>query len=206
MKAKNTIWKRISVALVLSVATTFGFLISCEKENIQPLQDNAIKSADEDEELFPKTDICSEIIQKDLLIGDRQKAGDVYIFNDAKYLYVHVSAGKFFLLKNAYLFVGSREELPITISGDLAFRRFNYIRLADNYSVARRFRVPLALLDGRVVVSLKVETKREFGESSIANLNEAWADGRPFGITKFGRVFSYTRVNCLTNDPVFLDE
>jgi len=110
MKAKNTLWKRISVALVLSVAATFGFLISCEKENIQPLKDNSIKSAEAESqaELFPLTEICGNIQQKALLIGSRTKAGDVYIFNDTKYLYVHVIAGKSLSMKNVYLYASSK--------------------------------------------------------------------------------------------------
>lgn len=208
MKAKNTIWKRISVALVLSVAATFGFLISCEKENIQPLQDNSIKSAEAESqsELFPLTEICGSIHQKALLIGSRTKAGDVYIFNDTKYLYVHVSAGRYYEMKNVYLFAGSREDLPLTIGGDLAVKRFNHVMLSDVYTSTRRFKIPLSELEGRFVVSLKAEVKRNMGESSLSRLSEAWADGKPYGITSFGRVFSFETTNCLINDPVSLDQ
>lgn len=208
MKAKNTLWKRISVALVLSVAATFGFLISCEKENIQPLQDNAIKSsaAEPESELFPLTEICGEIQQKALLIGDRTKAGDVYIFNDTKYLYVHVSALRFFELKNVYLYTGPRVDIPLTIAGDLAYKRFNHVLLSDVFSNTKRFKIPLSELNGRFVVSLRADVKRDIGNSSLVRLSEAWADGKPFGITTFGRIFSYETTICLINDPASLDE
>jgi len=78
--------------------------------------------------------------------------------------------------------------------------------LSDVYTSTRRFKIPLSELDGRFAMSLKAEVKRDIGESSLSRLSDAWADGKPFGITTFGRVFSFETTLCLINDPVGLDE
>lgn len=203
MKAKRNLWTRISIVLVFSILTTLGFLISCEKENIQPLNDNPVKSAQSDEdaalkEINQTQDLCGEVERKALLIDNGKQVGFVFVYNDTKYYYVQALAIQGFYFKNAFLYTGTREALPLTAKGNLDFKSFNHIQESMGLVKVIRFKVPLAETHTNFVSSLMVQTN--FGDSERIAPHRAWADGRTYGVTLFGKVFSYEKNFCEADD------
>lgn len=201
MKKNNTIWKKISMVSVFAATATFGLLLSCEKENITTPNDPDNRSAQSVEmpiELYPQFGVCGNIQKKDLVVGDRKDIGDVYVFNDTKYFYVHAIADGRHLLRNAYLFTGTREEIP-EINGDLNFDLFTHSIQALAYNSSRNFKIPVKDLKGKFLVSLMVEAKPKYAQSAGPQF-KAWADGYKYGNRVIGRIFTYVKGVCLYTD------
>lgn len=210
MKTNITLWTRIVLMLIVGATTTYGLLISCEKEEIQPMQNQTIKSNQRvPDELMPLPDICGEIEHKDLKLSNRSKVGDVYIFNDRNNLYVNVLVLKGTLMKNAYLYIGTMDKIPLTMDMDPNFMRYTYIETSEHYGRYRKFIIPLSALSKRFTMSLMAETKVEKigddqndetdlvpvdGEKSY--YGNAWADGKLFGEINTGRFFTYLLKGC----------
>lgn len=209
MKTNKTILKRISLMLFISVVTALGFLISCEKENIQPVGPQDLKSSQKvPDELLPLPEICSEIIHKDLLLKDNTKIGDVYLLNDAHYFYVHVLARKGTLFHNAYLYAGLMENIPMTREMNPDVERFTRIIKQDDFGTVRRFKIPMKELSGKFIVSLMVQTKDDklSIQEDFVKYFRAWADGKLYGNTNIGRLFTYKKGICRVDDPVAFNE
>ena len=201
MKKNNSIWKKVSLMTVLAASTTFGLLLSCEKENVTAPDNTVDRSAQTAEmpvELYPQFGVCGSIHKKDLIIGDRKDVGDVYFFNDTKYMYVHAVADDRHLLKNAYLFTGAREDIP-EIEGDLNYELFTHTLQALAFNSSRHFKIPLNELKGKFLVSLMVESKPKFAQSA-SPLFRSWADGYKYGDRQIGRIFTYVKGVCLYTD------
>lgn len=197
MKAKRNLWKRVSIVLVFSILTTLGFLISCEKENIQPLNNDSMRLAQADEDdavrdINQSYNLCGEVQRKSLLLDNGKQVGFVFVYNDTKYFYVQVVAMRGLYFKNAFLFTGTREELPLT-KGNLDYKAFNHIKESPGLVKTIRFKIPLEETHTDFVSSLMVQTN--FGDVQ-SDLHKAWADGRTYGETQFGKVFSYSKNFC----------
>lgn len=211
MKTKKTLWKRISIVLALSIVTTVGILYSCEKENIAP----SIAPSSEvpmrvNEELprdiFGDKRICGTVIRKDLLLEGVGRVGNVFLFNDTKFFYVYVVANRGYGLKDAYLFNGTRADLPLTMDGDLEYKRFNNTITADEFIRSRNFKIPLAQMHAISVNALALEMKNLNPTNEASRPKIAWADGKQIGNFSLGRVFQYTKGVCLINDPISAEE
>lgn len=212
MKKNKSNWKNLLLVIGISSVATCGLLLSCEKETIKPEENYMNKSsqgAEMPQELFRPLQICGTIQKKDIVVGERKDIGDMYIFNDTKYLYVHAIADDRFLLKNAYLFTGLREEIPETAEGNLNYELFTHTQEALSYARSRHFKVPLSELHGKFLVSLMVETKPVNAQSSAFNFN-SWADGYTYGVTpnKIGRIFTYIKGVCesIDHDDAFTSD
>lgn len=208
MKTNRKIWKRISLILFVSIITALGFLISCEKENIQP---NSLKSFENDKSLPQEMEglsrVCGEVHQKNLLLENGKRVGKVYIYNDTKYVYAYIFSARGWSLKNAYLFAGLKGYIPSTREGNPDVHSFNHIVRAIEWSITRRFKFLLSELPPKFVVALMVEAKSHVAPVDANSLiQKTWADGKLFGTTEFGRVFNYTRGVCLVDTPVELEE
>lgn len=209
MKTNNTILKRISIMIFISIVTALGFLISCEKENIQPAEPQNLKSSQKvPDELLPLPEICSEIIQKDLIFKNVYKVGDVYLFNDTKYFYVHILARKGTYLRNAYLHAGPMENIPMTEDMNPDVEQFKYKITQNDFSLVRRFKIRLSELEGKFIVSLAVQTRNDKYDSQndFVKYNLAWASGKLYGSTKPGRLFIYTKGICRIDEPITFNE
>lgn len=203
MKAKRTLWKRVSLLLVFSILTTLGFLISCEKENIQPLNDNPMKSMQATEEdaiseINQSYDLCGEVQRKALLIDNGKQVGFVFVYNDTKYYYVQALALRGFYLKNAFLFTGMRADLPLNSKGNLDYKAFNNIKTSEDLVKTIRFKIPLSETHTNFASALMVQVN--FGNTRPIRLHKAWADGRTMGLSEFGRAFSYEKNFCQADD------
>lgn len=121
------------------------------------------------------------------MVGDRKDIVDVYIFKDTKNLCVHAVADDRYLLKKAYLFTGTRDEIP-EIEGDLNFELFTHTIQAIAFNSSRHFKIPLKDLRGKFLVSLMVEAKPKYAQGAGA-MFKSWADGYNYGNKEIGRIF-----------------
>lgn len=207
MKTKKKIWISLSLGLAVSVITIVGVLYSCEKQDIQPMSSNdSVMKTDSDLpiDIFDGRDICGEIERKALVVDGMGRVGSVFVFNGTKYFYVYVSAFRNFSLRNAYLFTGTRAELPLNLDGDLEIKRFQHQIISDEASTTRVFRIPISEMHGRSVISLMVQAKNDQGDFS--RYKNAWAQGKEYGTITIGHVLTYDKRICLVNDPVGFDE
>lgn len=198
--------KRFSVGLGVAVLVTWGSMLSCEKEAIRPnYSENQVKTDQVDEvDIYRIPEICSDITSKRLIVN-KQVTGNVYLYNDAKTLYVDILAVDGFGMEDAYLYVGPRSEVPVYLNGEIAPLKFNHKFLADDLGRAIRFKVPLKELDGNFVVSLMVKTIKGFGPYDELKLRETWVEGSQFNNGK-GQIFPHHTTICMVNDPLELDE
>lgn len=210
MKTKITFWTRLSFAVAIVISSVYLSLISCEKEKLLPTQMQGIKTeSNPTKELMPQPIICGAMEQRDLLIGDKIKVGDIYISNDRNNLYVYVVAIKGRLLKSAYLFTGLKENIPLAHGNVPDVARFSYVEESEEYVKMRRFIIPQSALQKRFTMSLMVETKGniashnydgqagvEANESGREYHNIAWADGDVFGHIDQGKLFWYRMKFC----------
>lgn len=210
MKTKITFWTRLSFAVAFVISSAYLSLVSCEKEKIQPTQIQSVKSdLDPTEELMPLPIICGEMEQRDLLIDNKIKVGDIYISNDRNNLYVYVVAIKGRLLKSAYLFTGLKENIPFAHGNVPDVARFSFVEESEEFVRMKRFIIPQSALQNRFTMSLMVETKGniasheydgqdgiEANESGREYYNRAWAQGDVFGYLNQGKLFTYSMKFC----------
>lgn len=206
MKTKKTNWKRISAAVLVTLISTMVIFYSCEKENIQPTRQDAFDSKE-----VVKGDnninICGVVSQRDLLDENNRKLGTVTIYNDAKYLYVDVLASKGRGLASAYLFTGTREDLPMDFKGDLEFKSFNNSVITEYLVRGHNFKVPMVGLNRSFIISLMVQTSDSPYTSNPNKYVNGWANGKPFGELGFGRAFFYRKSICLDPaDPIDFEQ
>lgn len=208
MKTKTTVWKRLSLMMLLFISTSVVILYSCEKENIQPIRQDQVKTqAPLPQEISNQKDICGRVVISDLLNEEGKiKVGDVYAFNDTKYFYLYVIAKKGYTIKNAYFFVGTREELPLTFRGDLDFKDFNHNIYSRDFVRLRSFKIPLTEMHKLSTMSLMVQTRNNLIPNQFDNLSRSWADGKEVGSLYNGRIFSYEETLCMVNDPISVNE
>jgi hypothetical protein len=220
MKTNISLWTRIVLLLILGATATYSLLISCEKEDIQPIRSQTLKNGQSaPNDLMPLPEICGEIEHKDLKASDKTKVGDVYIYNDRNNMYVQVMSLKGTLLKNAYLFVGSMDRIPLTPNMDPDVDRFTYIESSERYDRSRKFIIPLSALDNRFTMSMMVETKAvkpSGGENDASGLSSidsekpyygtAWVEGKPYGEVNSGMFFNYLIERCEIDHSVRRDK
>lgn len=216
MKTIKTVWKQLSVVLLLFITTSVVILYSCEKENINPINsanDMQTKSGKPiPYDIIAGKTPCGPITIQ-YLVGEKgSKYGEVYTFNDAKNFYLYVIALKGYSLGNSYLFTGLRHELPLNADGDIDNRLFNHILHSEDFVRSRGFRVPLKQMQGISVVSLMVNVRNNFanldsqGEIQDRDGIQAWAEGKKIGTISIGDIFTYKKGVCLVNEPVSVDQ
>jgi len=202
--------KRLSVGLGVAVLVTWGSMISCEKEAIRPnYSDNHLKSDQPSppvDVIYQVSEICGEITSKRLMVGKSETAGLVYFYNDSKFLYVDAHERGGYAMEDAFLFVGDREDIPLTMNGDLATSEFNYkVNSRELHSVIR-FKVPLQELKGKFAVSLMIRVQKANGAADQQKLRDAWAEGRQYSLNDFGKVFTLSKGICFVNDHTSFNE
>jgi hypothetical protein len=209
MKTKRKFWRKLTLIVVLITAGTLGFLWSCEKEIIKPI-DTQVKSMQslDNVDIWPRPRLCGSLVVKSLYLGNNTKVGTAYFYNDNDYFYAHVVAQKGILFHNLYLFTGLFEEIPLSEVKNPDFTSFNYSVIANELSSVRKLKIPLSELEGSFSISLMVQTKKDeiTMDRSMLRYEKAWADGKFYGNTAFGRFFQYSKGICRTDQPDQMDE
>lgn len=209
MKTKKTNWKRISAAVLVTLISTMVIFYSCEKDNIQAPNQNSFDSNEvfNDEKDDNNNSICGVITHRDLIDVNNRKLGTVTISNDSRYLYINVYANKGRGLASAYLYTGSREDLPMDFRGDLEFKSFNNSVITEFLVRRHNFKVPLVGLDRNFIISLMVQASDSPDSSNPNRYIQGWANGKAFGELGLGRAFYYKKSICLDPaDPIDFEQ
>jgi|GEM_PF-2046480 len=200
-KNKSTLFK-VSMVALITLITTLGILISCEKENFSPLKQESRQQSEMPVEIlqeFPTVGFCGHVVSKRILLFEKNIVGTAFIFNDRNYLYVHAIAHEGIKFHNAYLYAGMKDEVPMTSSGDPNYKGFaNKIENAG-LTTARTFKVPLKFLGGNFALSLMLEVKHESSDGNMMIPLHAWAEGYAIGehLGQKGLMFAYRKGICL---------
>lgn len=201
MKNTKSMIARLTVLLGITILAVLGILISCEKENFTPISENSIdKTAQTDltSKELPLVDICGTMMSKKLLTDQKKEVGTAFLFNDKKFFYVHAAVNADYKVKNAYLYTGKKEEIPLNTAGDPDFQNFNHQIVNQGFSTVRSFKIPLEELTGKFSVALMLQILPKNETYTFLKL-KAWAQGQIFGANngKRGMFFPYEKGVCL---------
>ena len=201
MKNKKTIIARLTILLGITILAVLGILISCEKENFSPISGNSLEKTSQSDltsNELPMVDICGTMMSKRLLTDQKKEVGTAFLFNDKRYFYVHAAVNADYKMKNAYLFTGEKQELPLNASGDPDFQHFQHQIVNQGFSTVRSFKIPLKELKGKFAVALILQILPKNETYTFLKL-KAWAEGQSFGVNngKRGMFFPYEKGVCL---------
>lgn len=204
MKNTKSIIARLTVLFGITILAALGILISCEKENFTPISENSMeKSVQSDltSNEMPIVDVCGTMMSKKLLTDQKKEVGTAFLFNDKRYFYVHAAVNADYKVKNAYLFTGKKEEIPLTTAGDPDFQHFNHQIVNQGFSTVRSFKIPLEELTGKFSVALMLQILPKNDSYNFLKL-KAWGQGQSFGanVGKRGMFFPYEKGICLYID------
>lgn len=204
MKNTKSIIARLTVLFGITILAVLGILISCEKENFTPISESSIeKTAQTDltSNEMPIVDICGSMMTKKLLTDQKKEVGTAFLFNDKRYFYVHAAVNADYKAKNAYLFTGKKEEIPLTTAGDPDFQHFNHQIVNQGFSTVRSFKIPLEEMTGKFSVALMLQILPKNDTYNFLKL-KAWGQGQSFGLNigKKGMFFPYEKGICLYID------
>ncbi len=199
----------VGMVFLFSTILILGGVLSCEKANISPMNTQSAEKAipkPNGDDYIDFRNICSEMTMKAILLENRQKIGFVYLYNDPKYLYVHLISESEFYFQSAYLYTGPERSIPMTEDGDLDFSRFTHVISSSELSKVRRFKVPLEQLQGKFRVSLMVEAQIPLEGGGFVRPMRAWAEGHFLGANVPGTYFDYIKGICYTQQADRLEE
>jgi hypothetical protein len=207
MKTTHIFWRWAVISILLIAAITISFLPSCEKEELVPVENVDLPGSDGLNEPVEKgwapSGLCGKQVYKRLLLGNQEKVGDVYLFNDADFLYVRIYADQGTLFRNVYLYVGPYSSIPLNDQGNPLVTDFTYKIELNTLSEMRRFRIPLSEVPEAATIALHVQTRATLAsQHQLHPIRPAWAEGKPFGTDGFGRLFYHKLGNCEADPTV----
>lgn len=213
--------KYIIVAMILAIGTIGISFYSCEKEVITPNEttepsgtreleetpDNSLKTGDDitdgDKFVLPQ-DVCGEATIQRILTSEGKPVGKAYCYNGKEFFHLMLVASEEFVIGNAYFQnVLDRNKIPLDESGNPDFKQFKHTIHDEEFASLRTFRVPISEFSGQTLITAvgEFKAKRSSNPDADAKVFTAWVDGKQYGNTLFGRVFSYTKGVCLTDEP-----
>ena len=175
-----------------------GRMFAYERQNC--LTDDAISDDPTKSSSMP-AEFCGEKIAKVILKQDDTEIGKAFVLNDKNYFYVALFPYKNYLLGNAYMEVcDNMSDIPVDRGGNPQTSKFEHNITSRPFSAERIFRIPIADIETKSYVAVAVNVIN----TSTNQTKEftAWIQGRFIGNSKNGRIFSYTRQNCLIEDAV----
>ena len=203
MKTSNL--KYIFLAAGVALGVTAVSVYSCEKQNFVPNTDDAVSAYEDPTKFITEPGaICGEMEEKYLINDQGKTIGQAIVYNDTKYFYVIATPSRGFLLDKAYMNVTDLvDEMPLDANGNVMLSKFEYKIESRPASTVRKFRIPLDQMRAESVISVAIDVVSSRAEARPHRLYTAWIDGRELG--NEGRMFAYTRQNCLTDDAVSED-
>lgn len=201
MKKSSAIYLVISLLIVVGVISVTFY--SCEKDVITPLEptaQNTVKTDNADEVAFKAPeDLCGKVTEKDIFNPRGTAVGRAYIFNTDKFFYVYLLANEGFEMRTAYMDLElDNLKLPLNDDGNPDFSKFKHIIKQEGGGRMRTFKVPVAELHDQSYVAVAGEF-RKIEANETGDWFKAWVDGKEFGASLFGKVFSYTEQECTIN-------
>ncbi len=194
---KKTKLRYFIAATIITLAVVAVSVYSCEKRVFIPNTDEAI--ADNPDRFISEPGaICGNIVEKRIMKSADDDLGEALVYNDAKYFYVILTSKRGHYLKNAYMEVCDKfGQLPLDDKGAPEIAKFEYKIRRQPASTVRKFRVPIAEIKGNNYVAVAVEFVNQLNNDNQP-IKLAWVDGKFFGTEDAGRVFTYTKQQCLT--------
>lgn len=200
MKKKNL--KYVLIAGLTGLIALSISVYSCEKEVITPNSTSKAKPDNSSPKFY-----CGKTRELKLVGENGAIMGSAVIFNDTKYFYVNMKSYKDFMFGDAAMHVASRPEgIPVDQNRNPAISEFEYKIKGQALSTNRSIIIPLSSMKGLSYVAVNVQAKALHSAEKHAMFISTWVDGRQFGNTVKGRLFTYEKQECLTNEGVSDDQ
>lgn len=200
MKKKNLTY--IILAGLTGLVAVCLSVYSCEKEVITPNSAEKLKPGSSMPETF-----CGKVMEKELVGENGAIIGTAVIFNDTKYFYVNMKSTNDYIFGDAAMHIATRpESIPVDQNRNPAVSEFDYKVKGQALSTNRSIIVPLSDMKGFSFVAVNVQAKALHSTEKHALFVSTWIDGREFGNTVKGRLFTYDKQECLTTEGVSDDQ
>lgn len=195
---KNSKLKYLFLASLMLMVTTVVTLYSCEKAAITPSERTLEGNDAEGDFSIPEPNsICGNIENKFLIDEHGHKIGEALIYNSKKYFYVYLTTKEGIFMRDVYLHVTDKmEKIPLDQNGDPFYKIFKYQIVGKSLSNVRKIRVSLKDMEGVSLVTVMAQTFDMNDEDVNGEIDLSWVDGRIYGKTLLGRVFTYEKQIC----------
>ena len=203
MKRKNLVYAFFAFIGTLTAISISVY--SCEKEALTPRDSQLMKFENlEEPELPSGPAICGTYQERDLLQEDGTTVGRAYTYNNTKYMFITVITNKGFYMNDLSANVSKRfEDIPRDEQGNPILRLFNHFIDGSVLSNIRMMRIPLDEMSATSIVTVVAQVRQQnYNNQFPVKSKRAWIDGRAYGTTSIGRLFTYSKGICLTNDAV----
>jgi hypothetical protein len=203
MKRKNLFYAFLAFFVTLSAISISVY--SCEKESIAPGDNQLMKFENlQEPELPTGPAICGSYQERDLIQEDGTTVGRAYTYNNTKYMFITVITNKGFYMNDLSANVSKRfEDIPRDDQGNPIVRLFNHMIDGNVLSNIRIMRISLDEMTSTSIITVVAQVRQQvYNNQFPVKTKRAWIDGREYGTTIVGRVFTYNKGICLTNDAV----
>ena len=203
MKRNKLIYAFIAFIFTLSAISISVY--SCEKETITPNDNQSMKFESLQEPELPSGPaICGTYQERDLIQEDGITVGRAYTYNNTKYMFITVITNKGFYMNDLYANVSKRfEDIPRDEQGNPIVRLFNHMIDGNILSNIRIMRIALDDMPSTSTMTVIAQVRQQtYNNQFPVKSKRAWIDGRAYGTSVVGRVFTYYKGICLTNDAV----
>jgi hypothetical protein len=203
MKRKKLVYAFFAFIFTL-VAISIS-VYSCEKETIAPSDTQLMKFEELQEPELPSGPaICGSYQERDLILEDGTTVGRAYTYNNTKYMFITVITNKGFYMNDLSANVSKRfEDIPRDEQGNPIVRLFNHFIDGNVLSNIRIMRIMLDEMNPTSVMTVVAQVRQQtYNNQFPVKTKRAWIDGRLYGTSVLGKVFTYSKGICLTNDAV----
>jgi hypothetical protein len=203
MKRKNLVYAFFAFIATLTAISISVY--SCEKESITPSDSQLMKFESLDEPELPSGPaICGTYQERDLIQEDGITVGRAYTYNNTKYMFITVITNRGFYMNDLSANVSKRfEDIPRDDQGNPILRLFNHFIDGSVLSNIRIMRIPLDEMSATSILTVVAQVRQQnYNNQFAVKPKRAWIDGREYGTSIRGRLFTYNKGICLTNDAV----
>ncbi len=204
---KNNRFTYVILASLAGLIAVSISVYSCEKEVITPNGLNELNS-DRNKPGDPMPEnYCGRTTELKMVADNGAVVGTALIFNDTKYFYLKMKSSKDFLLGDAAVHVAQKNYgIPLDENQNPDVSAFKYKIKGQELSHDRAIIIPLSDMKGLSYIAATVQAKALHSTEKHVMFVSTWIDGRQFGNTVKGRIFTYNKQECLTTEGQSDDE
>lgn len=171
-----------------------AFLGSCEKKEL--FENNSDdKFLTENISIEYTSEHCGDIMTVDLLAGQFDDSGNIFVYNDETNLYVTYESENKWQIKAIHLFVGAENEMPVNNSGNPQIGLFPYKISFDPFVTSYTFKIPLEKLKNCFVIAAHAEVVR-VEDGVVIQAETAWGEGKEISSGSWAMYFGYCVQEC----------
>jgi hypothetical protein len=203
MKRKKLFYAFLAFFVTLSAISISVY--SCEKESITPGDSQLMKFENLQEPELPSGPaICGSYQERDLIQEDGTTVGRAYTYNNTKYMFITLITNKGFYMNDVSAHISKRfESIPRDEQGNPIIRLFNHFIDGNILANIRIMRISLDEMSSTSLITVVAQIREQTINNQFpSKTKRAWIEGREYGTTIIGRVFTYYKGICLTNDAV----